>query len=421
MTETDNSKRNVLKAAKELGICIFIALVLLMMDRGLENIYPFFLYATGKRIVDLWISFEMHMHVWLKWAVPVLFVIWLIRNKFQVHLGLLIPIAGVYFCYLITSCLSSGYTFRWWNTTELPFIMYLFLTTQCSSLKRVQRLAFTGTVLYSILLILNAVFIFFPQLYQYISGWAPEYFLSADNLTGFPMFFGLLLSFLDGYYNHSKWRMYVYFGLFFLNMALIHCASALIGCLIIILYLTIPFIRKLFSEWNFHRFTIISFAFCIFIVLTAYFFYSDGNAPQWLYDFTRGKRSILIRFIIWCGVFMEILEKPLLGYGLGEDASFFARPNTSLYYNAHNAYLQTLHEGGIVTIAAVVIVLILFSCILKKCRNRKAVGFFSAVAFSELMMMQSAITSWFTWYPFFAIIQIASLVCILEDNDIETV
>lgn len=409
-------KRRSIAVLKELILCFYVVMVLLMMDRSLENIYPFFLYATGKRIIDLWIAFEMHMHVWLKWIIPAVFVIWLFRNRFRVRLGLLLPVAGVYAVVLITTCLTCGVTFRWWNTTELPLMMYLFVTVQCSTRRGTCRLAFAGNVLYSLLLLLNAVFIFFPQLYQVISGWEPEYFLSADNLTGFPMAFGLLLAYLDGHYNAengpgAKIRMTVYYVLFFLNLILIRCAGAMIGCLFITLYLVFPFVRKLFEKWDFNWFTALSVLMCVVFVAIACAAFSGEDAPLWMYVLTTSKRSIMIRLILWSGIFREILVHPLLGYGLGEDAAFYLRPQTSLYYNAHNAYLQTLHEGGAVALAAVFAVLVLFASVLRKCRDRELAGFLAALMFSVLVMMQSAITSWFTWYPALIIIQIASLIC----------
>lgn len=411
MTAANRSSRSFSGIAKELLLCFYIAMVLLMMDRSLENIYPFFLYATGKRIIDLWISFEMHMHVWLKWIIPSVFIIWAAVRKFHIRLGLLLPISGIYVAYLLTSAIAGEVTFRWWNTTELPLMMYLFVTVQCSSRKGLQRLAFTGNILYSLLLILNAVFIFFPRLYDIISGWSPDYFLSADNLTGFPMFFGALLAFLDGYYNHSKPRMYVFFVLFFFNLVLIHCASALMGGFFLLLYLAIPAVRKNFEKWDFNIFTALSVLLCLIITGVSLFFYGPGDAPPWLYALTSQKRSIMVRLLLWCGISKEVLLRPVFGYGLGNDAAFYARPETSLTYNAHNAYLQTLHEGGILTLGAVFSVLALFARKLKSCYDRRLAGFFAVIVFSDLIMMQSAITSWFTWYPVLIIVQMASLIC----------
>lgn len=418
--DTVSSRRKTLKGIlTELVLCFFIMMVLLMMDRSLENLYPFSLYGSGKRIIDLWISFEMHMHAWLKWIIPSAFIIWLAVNRFNVRLGLLLPILAVYAVVLIVSLLTSGYTFRWWNTTELPLMMYLFITMQCSTRRGICRLAFSGNILYSVLLTANAVFILFPVLYDRISGWAPDYFLSADNLTGFPMLFGLLLALLDGYCNKAKIRCWVYIVLFFINIILIHCISAIIAAFIIVLFMFIPYFRRKFESWNFNVFTGLSAALCFFMVAFANLYSRNQKFADSINPLLRLKRSLYVRFVLWDGAFASISQKPILGYGLGRDAAFIPRPETSLTYNAHNAYLQTLHEGGIVYLAAVLAVFVLFTGILKRCSDRKLSGIFSAIVFSELIMMQSAITSWYTWAPIFVIIQMSSLICITEGNRLE--
>lgn len=404
---------------KELCLCAFAVLALLMMDRSLENLYPFFLYGSGKRIIDLWISFEMHMHVWLKALIPAVFAVWLFLRRRNVRFGLLLPILWVYLVTLLTSLLTSGYTFRWWNTTELPLMMYLFLTVQCSTRRGIRRLVFCGNCLYSLLLVLNAVFCFFPVLFDRISGWRPDYFLSADNLTGFPMVFGFLLACLDGYYNGSRLREVVYLVLFFLNLLLIRCASALMAGLILAAYLWIPFLRRQFQQRSLNLFTALSLLLCALFTFASVLALT-GNRYEAFSRFLSFKMSLLIRFILWKGVFEEILLHPWLGYGLGEDASFYARPNTSLFYNAHNAWLQTWHEGGLVLLLAVLAVLFLTARILRKAKDRELAGLFTAVIFAELIMMQTAITSWFVWAPLFMILLMASLLCAKEDSPLDS-
>lgn len=415
MTESAASKKSLTGVIKEIALCIAVMLVLLMADRTLENMYFFYLFDTGKRIIDLWISFEMHLHAWLKWIIPVCFAIWLVKKDFTVRLGLLMPILAVYGVFLVSSLISDGNISRWWNMTEMPFVMFLFLTMQCSTRRGIQRLAFSGTILYSVLLILNAAFIFFPQLYIIISGYSLDYFLAPDNHTGFPMFFGALMAVLDGRYNSTKRRMIVYFVLFYLNMALIRCASALLGCVIFTAYLVIPGIRRAAGKWNFNFFTLLSMLICAILVTVSRLFFSNESFASLVGKLFTLKESLYIRIILWSGVFLEVLAKPVFGYGLGDSAVFFMRPETDLKYNAHNAWLQTLHEGGIVTAASVFFVLAMFAKKLRSFNDRNLSGLFAVIAFIDLVMMQFGITAWFTWAPLFMVVQTASLSDILEE------
>ena len=146
---------------------------------------------------------------------------------------------------------------------------------------------------------------------------------------------------------------------------------------------------------------------CALFVLSAYLYFHYDIIYKILDPLTVAKESLYIRFIIWNGLIALILKKPLLGYGLGEKAEIFLRPNTPLYYNAHNAYLQTLYEGGVITLSAILMTLYVVSNKLKQSGDRKLVSIFHIILFSDLVMMLSAIPSWYTWYPVLLISQIA--------------
>ena len=407
-------KNKVLFFIKESVISLFIIIVLVSMDRCLENMYCFFLYDTGKRYLDIFMSLYLHAHRWLTFIVPLMFIVWCIIHKFKVNFGLLLPISVVYVLYLITSLLTCGYTYRWSNTTLYPMVMYLFVTMVCSTERSAKRLFRVGTDLYIILLVLNAVFVFFPSLYDYFTGWRPDYFLSADNLTGFPMLCGLFLALLDYHYSDNKVRLIIYIMLFILNQALIHCASSLIATLCVGICF-IPSFRKKYLHRDLKVFVLISVGFSVLLVFSAWLNFHSQTAFDFFDPIIDLRESMFVRFIIWNGVLLLCLKKPLFGYGLGMKAEFFLRPDTDLEYNAHNAYLQTLYEGGIFTLGAVIFTFLVLSKKMKRCKDTKLTDYITAVIFAELIMMQASITSWFTWYPVLLIAQIGVLCCLQEE------
>ena len=188
-------------------------------------------------------------------------------------------------------------------------------------------------------------------------------------------------------------------------------AGAILG-----ISLFFPRIRKLMERKSLTLFVLLSILLCALLCFCSWFYFHTELGFRLMDHLLDLLKSLYIRFIIWNGVLALIVKKPILGYGLGEQAEFFQRPNTSLSYNAHNAYLQTLYEGGFVTTCGAVAVLVFTSGILKKSPDRKLAGFFTTVIFAELIMMQSSITSWFTWYPVFLIAQIAAMVCTLPSK-----
>ena len=162
-------------------------------------------------------------------------------------------------------------------------------------------------------------------------------------------------------------------------------------------------------------FILLSAGFCFLLVFTAWIYFRSEQITALLNPLLYIRNSLYVRFIIWNGALLLWLKKPLFGYGLGEKAEFFLRPNTTLEYNAHNAFLQTLYEGGIVTQGAVFLALWVLSKKMEKCNDNILTCCITAVIFAELVMMQASITSWFTWYPVLLIAQVGALCCLQED------
>ncbi len=405
------SARGILK---ELVICVFIAGILLTMDRCLENLYFYFLYDTGKRVLDLFMALYLHSHRVFTVIIPFVFILWIWFRRFSVRLGVLLPICIVYLLYLGTSFLTEKrFPPRWLNTTLYPMLMILFVTVMCSTERSAKRLFRVGCDVYILLMLLNTVFTLFPQLYHLFTDWEPDFFISADNLTGFPLLFGALLALLDRHFNKNSVRCVIYLVLFLINQALIHCASAMIAGAILAVYLLLPHVRALAERKSLTFYIFLSLLLCCVLCLAAWFYFHTAIGFRMMDHLLDILKSLYIRFIIWNGVLSLVAKKPLLGYGLGEKAEFFLRPKTSLSYNAHNAYLQTIYEGGLVTTCSALAVLFFTSGFLKKCSDRKLAGLFTTVIFAELIMMQSSITSWFTWYPVFLIAQMGALICTL--------
>ena len=406
---------------KELVICVFIAGILLTMDRCLENLYFYFLYDTGKRVLDLFMALYLHSHRVFTVIIPFVFILWIWFRRFSVRLGVLLPICIVYLLYLGTSFLTEKrFPPRWLNTTLYPMLMILFVTVMCSTERSAKRLFRVGSDVYILLMLLNTVFTLFPHLYHLFTDWEPDFFISADNLTGFPLLFGALLALLDRHFNKNSVRCVIYLVLFFINQVLIHCASAMIAGAILAVYLLLPQARALAERKPLTLFVWLSVLLCAVLCAGTWVYFHTPIGPRLMDNMLDVLKSLYIRFIIWNGVLSIIAKKPFLGYGLGDRAEFFLRPKTSLSYNAHNAYLQTIYEGGLVTTCSALAVFIFTSGILKKCSDRKLAGLFTTVIFAELIMMQSSITSWFTWYPVFLIAQIGALICTLPDEGEES-
>ena len=118
MASAETSSKSITSVFKELFLSFSIIIVLLTMDRCLENMYFYFLYDTDKRYLDIFMSLYLHAHRYLTILIPCVFLLWIVFKKLKVNYGVLFPIAIIYLSYLITSVLTSGYTSRWLNKLQ---------------------------------------------------------------------------------------------------------------------------------------------------------------------------------------------------------------------------------------------------------------------------------------------------------------
>ena len=411
----ENTNRNVKSAGaiiKELFFCGIIILVLLEMDRCLENLYPYLWYDTGIRIVDLWIAFEMRTHAILAWLIPAGFIVWMIIGfvkKQKRDLGLLIPIIICYLVIFVLSYVADGNVSRWSNTAQYPVVMLLFLTMQCSTECGVKRLSRIGADVYIFLLAVNLIFIVFPKLY--FTGWSPENFIGQYNLTGFPMATGMVYALLDNRVNGNKIRLWIYAVLFFVNLYLIWCATNLIMGFVFLLYLVFPFVKKAVEKWNLWVF--VGFSLVMFAALMWFLVPVMSLKPMAWFATTVLKQDVTLsqRQMMWEEVMKMVYEKPIFGHGLGNSPAMWQDPRWTSEYvmHAHNCWLQTLYEGGIVYLVAILGFFAVAARRLRNSANRKLVGITIISIFAVLIMQEANIEAWFVWFPVFQIIQLGVL------------
>ena len=426
---------------KECLMCACIVLVLIEMDRCLENLYPYMWFDSGKRIIDLWMAFEMRTHALFVWTIPAGFVVWLVMKlavkKEKPELGILLPALGLYVVILLISLAVDGNISRWANSTQYPFVMLLFLTMQCSTVRGAKRLVRVATDTYIVLLAVNLVFIAFPVLYEIITGWTVDYFIGQYNLVGFPMATGMFYALLDSRINGRSVRevdsvvvpspkggdrlksqrgfpvrLWIYAVLFFVNLYLIGCATNLIMGAVVAVFLLVPFLRKAAEKWNFWAFT--GFALAMFAALMWFLVPIMSLKPmEWLAT-TVLKQDVTLsrRQIMWDDVIKLVYEKPLLGHGLGDKPYIWQDPTWTHEYlmHANNCWLQTLYEGGLVYFSAVLVVFGFIASNIKKLKDRKAAGVTVTMLFALLILQEANIEAWFVWFPVLMFAQLGILV-----------
>ena len=105
------------------------------------------------------------------------------------------------------------------------------------------------------------------------------------------------------------------------------------------------------------------------------------------------------RLNIWQGVLQMVYEKPLLGHGLMDNPQNLFQDfgyNGGLFVHAHSAYLQTLYDGGILTLLAVFALLVFTAFKIRKCPDKRLTGIFKVIIFLFLLNLQ---VDQFMMYP----------------------
>ncbi len=104
---------------------------------------------------------------------------------------------------------------------------------------------------------------------------------------------------------------------------------------------------------------------------------------------------------IWERAKAIIHQRPLFGYGLYENGSFVYwgyRGGKLSYWQAHNQWLQLMHDGGLLTMILFIILILSMSSSLKKCKEKYLVACVMAGVITYIVMM---ITEIYSYTPYF--------------------
>ena len=407
----NHKRRTQLNQIKEFFICIAIIAGIMFLDRMLIDLYFFNLYGTGCMVFDIVTALHTRGFSLLKYAIPLLFVFSVIKERREFQFGMLLPIASIYISYLLTSLFSKNIDYwRFKDFFEMPALFLLFLTLNLQTEKSAKRFFRVAVDLYIVLLTINALFRIFPQLYEVLfpMAWPQECFLGTDNIMGPILITGMLYALLDQHINGGKIRLSIYVILFIINEYLIWVATALVAAIIIGFYF-IPFIKRIFEKTDFLFF--ISLSVLLFVTLVFLFKPISSFPPvKFIIESVLQKKVTLSgRVYLWPAVVELIVRRPILGHGMGDSIQLFYSEYEKRSLHAHNAFLQTWYEGGLVTLFVVSGFLAYFARILRKMEDRELASFFSVVMFAVLVALQADQLAFCSWYQVFIIAQIASL------------
>ena len=379
-------------------ISIAAAVMYFVSDPTLEWAYP--MYST----------YRIQTLVWLARRAILILVygaclVWFLHLKKQgkrMQFGVIGPLLLLYAGYLIASIVNSGteQLVHWADVVMTSIVPMLLFCLMCSSENSTKRWIHVLSAGYLVLLVLNVVFYYFPQLYVgEAKQWREVFFLGSKNRAGWPVMLGLFFGTLHDRLGGKKWELVLFLILATANALLIHSAMTLIGIFFFLVFAVLPVTRNLAEKTDLA--VLVLLIMILFVVLMWFLLPITTSRPVAAVLEMLGKDPWLSdRYAVWLFAMEIILERPFLGYGLQADSSFI--PHFNDYginlHHGHNEMVQTLYEGGLLTL---VLALLMLFYTAKRLRGsgRSAVAAVCKVAlFTFLLMLQADFIPYYCWY-----------------------
>lgn len=313
------------------------------------------------------------------------FVYELIKKKFRLHYGMLLFVAILFACYLIP---TSEYGV-WYDTFLRTAAVCILLMPLCSDRETLKTFIKLAAWLYLVIAAIDLAYTIFQNITVENYKYRISIITQIQNQSGFVLMMGLLFALLDSYFNGSRVKTAAYILIFFADTVLAWTAACVVGAIVFAIWL-VPPVRKLTDRMNPIVYVIV--AFVMFAVLV-FFWEKLMSLPIVSFitsDVLHKDVTLTGRVDIWQGITELVRQKPLFGHGLMENPlqTYFDEGYNHGYVHAHSAFLQTLYEGGILTLAAVFALLTAAAAKLRRCSDRKLAGIFGIVIFMMLINLE---------------------------------
>ena len=399
--------------AEKVLTAIFIAGMFLCIERTMRDL---FLWNCAYRMQTM----NTVLSVASTLLVYIVFMFYFAKYGFNLNMGIIIPFCIIYGFYFISSYIhaDSGVLSRCADSFIFALGPLLMLAVAAFDFDHWKRFISVVTWVFIAVAFFNILFIVFPKLYYVISDWSQLYFIGYKTFLVFPLVFGVMFSMLDSHYSGKKLKLIIYFVLFFINQIMVKAAGGLIAAVIIFLYL-IPPIRRFFEKTD-----LAIFISAIIVLFAALMFLAEpivNFAPvkHFIEDVLHRDLTLTGRLIIWPGVFEDFLKQPLLGYGISENGSIFYdtvynakwMKVDGVWLHAHNEFLQTLYEGGILTLLAGFGMLFFAAAKIRKCDDKRLCGILKMIVFTILIVLLDDQIVYYPWYTSAFVCQTALMCC----------
>lgn len=263
-----------------------------------------------------------------------------------------IAFAGTLF---ISTYINNGNIRRWFSAVYPVIGSLLFMSICCKNINRAKRFINAVSNLYFLLLSINLLLMAFePDLFG-----ATHYFVGIKNQIAISLTFGFLFIYFDSHLNGNKTKFYLYVFIHIATSLLAFSGGGLICMAVIYLCFFVRPIGKFLESLSLTYVGAVFSVVLIFIASGSISILLNFPVVKYVIVNILGKNLTLTnRVFIWDKLIRMLSGHYILGRGVADTVNLFSMNKTFTNrisfvgsYSAHNQFLQTLYEGGIVSLA----------------------------------------------------------------------
>lgn len=376
---------------KEIAIGFLLTAMYVVLEPLLSQMY----LLHGYSIIN--IPYEFLKKV-LPFFIFAVFIFHMFKEKGHVRFGVLLPVLIIFFGYFISTAIN-GKNLSIWYETALPIVaLSVFIMPVCSKKEYLRPFVAITAYAYIGMAALNLFCQARPLIYWAHTSWYQESFLGGiENMCAFPLLMGAFFALLDSHVNNNKLAVTAYLAIYFLSTYRMWTAAAVVCAVNLLIYL-IPPVRRFADRIDLLWY--VGASALIFVI----FMWCWKPLMNWypvkflMENVLKKDVTLTGRVDIWQGVLKMFYEKPVLGHGLMNNPQelYFDTGYNNMNVHAHNAFLQTLYEGGIFTLLSVFALLTYTAVKIRKCSDKGLTGIFKIFIFLFMLNLQ---VDQFMMYP----------------------
>ena len=385
---------------KTIFLYLVVGVLILFTDRTLR--YSF-LFTFSYRMQTI----SKYMPILCSWIIFAAFIVFAAIRKFRFSWGAIIPYAIIYAGYLISTIINDGMMERLIDAFVYSLPPFLLAVIAFSNEKLTKIYLRCAALIFSFMLALNLLFEYVPQMWTLISEWREECFLGYHTEISWPLILGLMYAYTDMKYSGNKWLFAIYALLFFANTFAIHPGGAVIGAMIVAVWMILPFIRTMFSNWSLSVFIVLVIALFAALMFALKPLVNLSPVKFFIENILHKDLTLSGRLYVWTGAWKCAMESPVLGHGIQESSQIFFESSkwNNAMVHAHNLFLQCIYEGGFATL--ILGLAMLFYTALKtekvnlrtlNIKKHNLSSFFKMLIFATLVMFQSDQDVYYNWF-----------------------